>query len=105
MHTTSKPPRGAARPDSPSGRSRDRESSDVHSVVSDSQSPFVIVDTQMREAGQEHSRVRELRDIVDRDYHDQIAPLRMALCREIDTQKERIDVAKQRLKLQRRATE
>jgi hypothetical protein len=57
----------------------------------------------MREAGQENSRVRELRDVVDPEYQDQIAPLRMTLSREIDAHKERIDVAKQRLKLQRSA--
>jgi chromosome segregation ATPase len=83
--------------------SRDRESSDVHSVANDNQSRLATLKTQMREARQENSRFRELRVAIDREYQHQIASLRMALSREIDTRKERIDVAKQKLKLQRRA--
>jgi chromosome segregation ATPase len=82
---------------------RDSEIGDVRAVIAENELQLARLAAERTDASQERDRVQGLRDGVDRDYRDQIADLRMALSREIDTRRERIDAGRQRLKLQMRA--
>jgi chromosome segregation ATPase len=81
---------------------REREISDVMSVIRDHQSQLVELESLIRDETAERDRVRALRETIDRDYKDQIASLRMSISA-IGSRRPRIKEGRQRLSLQKRA--
>jgi chromosome segregation ATPase len=82
---------------------RDREIGDFHSVIRNNEMELAEMEARIRDVQQENRRLRGLRQTVDNDYRDQIAILQMELSREIGSRRTKIEEAKQRLELQRKA--
>jgi chromosome segregation ATPase len=82
---------------------REREVADVNAVICDHRSRTCEVESQIEEETLENQRITALKASIEREYNDQIATLRMQLTQQDETHKEKIDQARQRLKLQKNA--
>lgn len=80
-----------------------REITDINSVICDRKKQIQAINDQIEDEQSENDRIQEMKAGIDNEYKDQIATLRMMLSKECDRRQEQIEVAKQRLKLQRKA--